>query len=71
MHAYCIADTASRYSQEGDYLDQYGRSYSKDQNVASVAAAAFIKAQQPYALATAKHFPGLGAATRGYNTDVS
>jgi beta-N-acetylhexosaminidase len=50
--------------------DQNGRSYSHDPRVAAALGAEFITAQQATGVAaTAKHFPGLGAATAGQDTD--
>jgi beta-N-acetylhexosaminidase len=59
------------YRKAGDFDDQYGRSYSKSPGVVSKLGADFIRAQQHVGVAaTAKHFPGLGAATRSQNTDT-
>jgi beta-N-acetylhexosaminidase len=50
--------------------DQYGRSYSSDPGTVSTLGADFITAQQATDVAaTAKHFPGLGAATSSQDTD--
>lgn len=55
----------------GDFIDQFGRSYSSRAAVAGGLGAAFISAQQRRGVAaTAKHFPGLGAAGRAQNTDL-
>src|SRR5262249_978707 len=57
--------------QAGNFDDQFGRSYSSDPNVCAECGTAFISAQQQLGIAaTAKHFPGLGAATRAQNTDL-
>src|SRR5262249_48267582 len=57
--------------QVGNFIDEFGRSYSKNSHVVSSLGASFIKAQQAAGVAaTAKHFPGLGAATRSQNTDL-
>jgi beta-N-acetylhexosaminidase len=59
------------YRRAGNFIDQFGRSYSKNPNVVSSLGADFITAQQATGVAaTAKHFPGLGAATRSQNTDA-
>jgi beta-N-acetylhexosaminidase len=66
-----LAPVLDVFSQAGNFIDEYGRSYSS--NVATVASCgrAFIKAQQKTGVAaTAKHFPGLGPATRSQNTDT-
>lgn len=59
------------YREEGNFDDEYGRSYSSDPAVVAKLGAAFITAQQHTGVAaTAKHFPGLGAATVEENTDL-
>lgn len=59
------------YRQAGNFIDQYQRSYSSDPAFVGKLGAAFISAQQRTGVAaTAKHFPGLGAATRAENTDL-
>jgi beta-N-acetylhexosaminidase len=58
------------YRSAGDFDDQFGRSYSKDPHKVSYLGADFISAQQATGVAaTAKHFPGLGAAAASQNTD--
>jgi beta-N-acetylhexosaminidase len=65
-----LAPVLDVYRQAGDFDDQYGRSYSMDPNVVSVLGSNMIKAQQGGGVAaTAKHFPGLGAAAADQNTD--
>jgi beta-N-acetylhexosaminidase len=54
----------------GDFADQFGRSYGSDPGAVSDLGADFITAQQATGVAaTAKHFPGLGAAASSQNTD--
>jgi beta-N-acetylhexosaminidase len=66
-----LAPVLDVYRQANDFDDQYGRSYSKNPAVVSALGADFIQAQQHEAVAaTAKHFPGLGAATQTRNTDL-
>jgi beta-N-acetylhexosaminidase len=66
-----LAPVLDVYRRAGNFIDQFGRSYSKNPNVVSSLGSAFIKAQQATGVAaTAKHFPGLGAATRSQNTDL-
>ena len=66
-----LAPVLDVYRQAGDFDDQYGRSYSMDPDVVSVLGSNMIKAQQDGgAAATAKHFPGLGAAAVGQDTDT-
>jgi len=65
-----LAPVLDVYRKPGDFDDQYGRSYSMNAHVVSALGAAFIGAQQSgHVAATAKHFPGLGAATADQNTD--
>jgi beta-N-acetylhexosaminidase len=65
-----LAPVLDVYRSPGDFDDQFGRSYSMDPDVAGKLGAAFISAQQGAGVAaTAKHFPGLGAATQTQNTD--
>jgi beta-N-acetylhexosaminidase len=65
-----LAPVLDVYRAPGDFDDQFQRSYSMDPRVVSRLGAAFIKAQQATGVAaTAKHFPGLGAAIATQNTD--
>src|ERR1700730_8242228 len=66
-----LAPVLDVYRVAGNFIDQYGRSYRDDPAVVSRLGASFIRAQQGRGVAaTAKHFPGLGAAARGQNTDL-
>jgi beta-N-acetylhexosaminidase len=66
-----LAPVLDVFRQAGNFDDEFGRSYSMDPNVCAECGAAFITAQQPLRIgATAKHFPGLGAATVDQNTDL-
>jgi beta-N-acetylhexosaminidase len=59
------------YYTAGNFIDQYGRSYSNNPTVVGQLGADFITAQQQTGVAaTAKHYPGLGAATKTQNTDT-
>ena len=65
-----LAPVLDVYRAPGDFDDQFGRSYSGDPGMVSALGADFITAQQAAGVAaTAKHFPGLGAATSSQNTD--
>ena len=65
-----LAPVLDVYRAPGGFDDQYGRSYSADPHQVSRLGAGFIKAQQATGVAaTAKHFPGLGAAAAAQNTD--
>ena len=65
-----LAPVLDVFRKPGDFIDEFQRSYSNNPQVAAKLGTAFIKAQQAGGVAaTAKHFPGLGAATRSQNTD--
>jgi beta-N-acetylhexosaminidase len=65
-----LAPVLDVYRQEGNFIDATWRSYSKDPAVVSVCGESFITASQALGVAaTVKHFPGLGAAAAGQNTD--
>lgn len=66
-----LAPVLDVYRQAGDFIDQFGRSYSSSARTVATLGAGFItKQQQAGVAATAKHFPGLGAAGRSQNTDA-
>lgn len=66
-----LAPVLGVYREAGDFLDQYARSFSQDAQTVADCGAAFIAAQQLLGVAaTAKHFPGLGAASATENTDA-
>jgi beta-N-acetylhexosaminidase len=66
-----LAPVLDVFRQPGDFDDQFGRSYSMNPHVVSRLGANFIKAQQATGVAaTAKHFPGLGAAAASQDTDT-
>jgi beta-N-acetylhexosaminidase len=65
-----LAPVLDVYRTPGDFDDQFGRSYSTHSHKVSYLGANFVKAQQATGVAaTAKHFPGLGAAVTAENTD--
>jgi beta-N-acetylhexosaminidase len=65
-----LAPVLDVYRAPGDFDDQFGRSYSTSAHQVSRLGAGFIAAQQATRVAaTAKHFPGLGAADATQNTD--
>ena len=65
-----LAPVLDVYRAPGDFDDQFGRSYSSDPGTVSALGADFITAQQAVGVAaTAKHFPGLGAAASYQDTD--
>jgi beta-N-acetylhexosaminidase len=66
-----LAPVLDVYRQAGNFDDEFGRSYSMNPKVCAKCGAAFTTAQQKLGIAaTAKHFPGLGAATVNQNTDL-
>jgi beta-N-acetylhexosaminidase len=66
-----LAPVLDVYRAPGDFTDQYQRSYSSHAAAVTACGKAFITAQQRAGVAaTAKHFPGLGAATAAQNTDT-
>ncbi len=65
-----LAPVLDVFRAPGDFDDQFQRSYSNHPAIVSTLGADFIRAQQATGVAaTAKHFPGLGAATASQNTD--
>src|SRR5690242_5453101 len=66
-----LAPVLDVYYKTGNFIDQYQRSYGNNPAVVSECGQAFITAQQQAGVAaTAKHFPGLGSATKNQNTDL-
>ncbi|MEU1495783.1 glycoside hydrolase family 3 N-terminal domain-containing protein [Streptomyces sp. NPDC005776] len=66
-----LAPVLDVYRRDGDFTDQYERSYSKSAAAVASCGSAFITAQQGVGVAaTAKHFPGLGPASASQNTDL-
>jgi beta-N-acetylhexosaminidase len=56
--------------QPGNFIDEFARSYGSTAPEDAQLGRSFISAQQRTGVAaTAKHFPGLGAARRGQDTD--
>ncbi|SEG81730.1 beta-N-acetylhexosaminidase [Actinacidiphila yanglinensis] len=65
-----LAPVLDVYYTAGNFIDEYQRSFSNSATTVSSLGSAFITAQQGTGVAaTAKHFPGLGAATASQNTD--
>jgi beta-N-acetylhexosaminidase len=66
-----LAPVLDVYRSPGNFIDEFGRSYSNRASTVARLGADFIGAQQAVRVAaTAKHFPGLGAAARSQNTDL-
>ncbi len=65
-----LAPVLDVYDTPDNFIDHSERSYSQDPSTVGTLGSAFLAAQQGLGVAaTAKHFPGLGAAARGENTD--
>lgn len=65
-----LAPVLGVFRSPGDFLDQYQRSYSGNPAVVGDCAQSYIRTLQGDKIsACAKHFPGLGAAPAGANTD--
>jgi len=65
-----LAPVLDVYRSPGDFDDQFQRSYSTNPQIVAGLGAAFVSAQQDQDVAaTAKHFPGLGAAAQSQDTD--
>jgi beta-N-acetylhexosaminidase len=66
-----LAPVLDVYRRPGNFIDAFQRSYSSDPVTVARLGQAFISAQQRAGpAATAKHFPGLGVASRQQNTDA-
>lgn len=66
-----LAPVLGAYRKAGDFLDAAQRSYGRHASMVTPLGKAFITAQQNAGVAaTAKHFPGLGAAPSSANTDL-
>jgi beta-N-acetylhexosaminidase len=66
-----LAPVLDVFYKSGNFIDQYQRSYSSNAATCASCGQAFITAQQATGVAaTAKHFPGLGSATKSQNTDT-
>jgi len=66
-----LAPVLDVFRTPGNFIDEFQRSYSMNPITVSRLGSIFITAQQATGVAaTAKHFPGLGAAAAGQNTDL-
>ena len=66
-----LAPVLDVYRKAGGFIDQYHCSYSKNPATVSACGRACITAMRKTGVAPAgKHFPGLGAAAAGQDTDV-
>ncbi|MFB7471529.1 glycoside hydrolase family 3 N-terminal domain-containing protein [Kitasatospora sp. NPDC056184] len=65
-----LAPVLDVFDTPDNFIDHFERSFSSKPEVVAELGSAFLVAQQKLGVAaTAKHFPGLGAAPRGQNTD--
>ncbi|MFD9128466.1 glycoside hydrolase family 3 N-terminal domain-containing protein, partial [Kitasatospora sp. NPDC059571] len=65
-----LAPVLDVYERPGNFIDAKQRSYGHDPRTVGLLTAAFTAAQAQEGVAgTAKHFPGLGTAPAGANTD--
>ncbi|HEX6931687.1 MAG TPA: glycoside hydrolase family 3 N-terminal domain-containing protein [Streptosporangiaceae bacterium] len=65
-----LAPVLDVYRTPGNFIDQYGRSFSNNPAKVAKLGSLFATAMQGKGVAaTVKHFPGLGAAARSQNTD--
>ncbi|MGK4585608.1 glycoside hydrolase family 3 N-terminal domain-containing protein [Kitasatospora sp. HPMI-4] len=66
-----LAPVLDVYGTPDDFIDHRGRSYAQDPTTVAALGRAFLTAQQHTGVAaTAKHFPGLGTAKAGEDTDL-
>jgi len=66
-----LAPVLDVYRKAGDFIDKFSRSYSRSPQTVSRLGSDFIRALQAGGIAaTAKHFPGLGAAAASQDTDI-
>jgi beta-N-acetylhexosaminidase len=65
-----LAPVLDVYYKSGNFIDQDQRSYSSNASVVTECGQAFTAQQQTGVAATAKHFPGLGSATKSQDTDT-
>ena len=66
-----LAPVLGVFRQPGDFLDQFQRSFSSNPETVMRLASAFLAGLQRRGVAaTAKHFPGLGAASANQDTDA-
>jgi len=65
-----LAPVLDVFRTPGNFIDQFGRSFSSDPAKVEKLGSLFLTAEQQQGVAaTVKHFPGLGAAATSQNTD--
>ncbi|HWF81750.1 MAG TPA: glycoside hydrolase family 3 N-terminal domain-containing protein [Streptosporangiaceae bacterium] len=66
-----LAPVLDVFRTPGNFIDQFGRSFSNNPSVVATLGTLYAQAEQRRNVAaTVKHFPGLGAATTTQNTDL-
>jgi beta-N-acetylhexosaminidase len=66
-----LAPVLDVYRQPGNFIDQFGRSFGANPATVAKLGAAYAEAEQGSGVAAAgKHFPGLGGAAAGQDTDL-
>jgi beta-N-acetylhexosaminidase len=66
-----LAPVLDVFRTPGNFIDQFGRSFSNNPATVATLGTLFASAEQNTGIAaTVKHFPGLGAATTTQNTDL-
>ena len=66
-----LAPVLDVYRQPGNFISHLGRSFSSNPATVATLGADYVTAEQRGGVAaTAKHFPGLGAAALPQNTDL-
>ena len=66
-----LAPVLDVFRTPGNFIDQFGRSFSNNPVTVSTLGTLYLQAEQNLDVAaTVKHFPGLGAATTTQNTDL-
>jgi beta-N-acetylhexosaminidase len=66
-----LAPVLDVYRQPGNFIDEFGRSFSDNAATVATLGNLYATAEQKNGVAaTVKHFPGLGTAVRSQNTDL-
>ncbi|KAG6874723.1 hypothetical protein C0993_012482 [Termitomyces sp. T159_Od127] len=67
-----LAPVLDVYRVSGNFIDEYGRSFSSNATAVGICGVDFMEAQRTTGvLSTVKHFPGLGTANVDQNTDLT
>ncbi|KAG6863205.1 hypothetical protein C0993_012477 [Termitomyces sp. T159_Od127] len=67
-----LAPVLDVYHVSGNFIDEYGRSFSSNATTVGICGVDFMEAQRTTGvLSTVKHFPGLGTANVDQNTDLT